>query len=189
MARREFQQFSGTLLDERTVFSLRELCVACGVHAEIVIEMVEEGVLEPRGADPADWVFPGSAVTRAQKALKLARDLRVNWPGAALAPRPAGGNRAAAPGAATDRASIAAGARHGSVGRLGAGSVRYRSGNRPLDLDMLASPSGQAHLAIGTHHLLQRDGEGGRAKVLDRVGAVHGLSHGTEGLAHGVLEA
>ena len=85
MARREIQQFSGTLLDERTVFTLRELCVACGVHAEIVIEMVDEGVLEPRGADPADWRFSGSAVTRAQKALKLSRDLRVNWPGAALA--------------------------------------------------------------------------------------------------------
>ena len=85
MARREIQQFSGTLLDERTVFTLRELCVACGVHAEIVIEMVDEGVLEPRGADPSDWRFSGSAVTRAQKALKLARDLRVNWPGAALA--------------------------------------------------------------------------------------------------------
>ena len=85
MGERDIQKLSGTLLDERTVFTLHELCVACGVHAEIVIEMVEEGVLEPRGAAPADWHFPGSAVTRAQKALKLARDLRVNWPGAALA--------------------------------------------------------------------------------------------------------
>lgn len=85
MTRRKVQQFSGTLLDERTVLTLREMCTACGVHAEIVIEMVEEGVLEPRGADPAEWRFPGSAVTRAQKALKLSRDLRVNWPGAALA--------------------------------------------------------------------------------------------------------
>ncbi len=85
MAERDLRALSGTLLDERTVFGLRELCAACGVHAEIVIEMVEEGVLEPRGAEPAEWLFPGSAVTRAQKALKLARDLRVNWPGAALA--------------------------------------------------------------------------------------------------------
>ena len=47
--------------------------------------MVDEGVLEPRGAVPAQWRFSGGAVTRAQKALKLVRDLRVNWPGAALA--------------------------------------------------------------------------------------------------------
>ncbi len=85
MQRRDERELAGTLLDERAVFTLYELCRACGVHAEIVIEMVEEGVLEPRGAAPGDWSFPGSAVTRAQKALKLTRDLRVNWPGAALA--------------------------------------------------------------------------------------------------------
>ena len=85
MQRRTTRELAGTVLDERAVYTLRELCRACGVHAEIVIEMVEEGVLDPRGAAPADWCFPGSAVTRAQKALKLSRDLRVNWPGAALA--------------------------------------------------------------------------------------------------------
>lgn len=85
MKRRTTRELSGTVLDERTVFTLHELCRACGVHAELVIEMVEEGVLEPRGTAPAQWRFTGSAVTRAQKALKLSRDLRVNWPGAALA--------------------------------------------------------------------------------------------------------
>ena len=85
MKRGTTRELSGTVLDERTVFTLHELCRACGVHAELVIEMVEEGVLEPRGAAPAEWRFTGSAVTRAQKALKLSRDLRVNWPGAALA--------------------------------------------------------------------------------------------------------
>ena len=85
MKQRTTRALSGTVLDERTVFTLHELCRACGVHAELVIEMVEEGVLEPRGVAPAEWRFAGSAVTRAQKALKLSRDLRVNWPGAALA--------------------------------------------------------------------------------------------------------
>ena len=75
----------GMLLDEHCMYSLRDLCHACGVHAELVIEMVEEGVLAPRGQAPTEWQFSGSAVTRAQKALRLKRDLRVNWPGAALA--------------------------------------------------------------------------------------------------------
>lgn len=83
--RRTTRELVGTVLDERTVYTLHEVCRACGVHAELVIEMVEEGVLEPRGAAPRDWRFSGSAVIRAQKALKLSRDLRVNWPGAALA--------------------------------------------------------------------------------------------------------
>ena len=75
----------GTVIGEQTVFTLRELCLACGVHAELVIEMVEEGVLEPRGVAPSEWRFSGRAVIRAQKALNLMRDLQVNWPGAALA--------------------------------------------------------------------------------------------------------
>ncbi len=85
MKRYDAKNLTGTLLDEQAVFTLHELCRACGVHAELVIEMVEEGVLEPRGGTAAEWRFAGSAVTRAQKALNLARDLRVNWPGAALA--------------------------------------------------------------------------------------------------------
>ena len=83
--RRDTRERAGTVIDERSVYTLRELCHACGVHAELVIEMVDEGVLEPRGAVPAQWRFSSNAVTRAQKALKLARDLRVNRPGAALA--------------------------------------------------------------------------------------------------------
>ena len=85
MKRHSTKDLAGTLLDERSVFTLRELCQACGVHAEIVIEMVEEGVLEPRGSTPVEWRFPGGAITRTQKALNLTRDLRVNWPGVALA--------------------------------------------------------------------------------------------------------
>lgn len=79
------QSFTGVVLDERTRFTLRELCSACGVHAELVIEMVEEGLLHPRGRAPEEWSFPGSAVVRARTALRLVNDLRVNWPGAALA--------------------------------------------------------------------------------------------------------
>ena len=82
---RTTKDLRGTLLDERAVFTLRELCRMCDVHAELVIEMVDEGVLQPRGAAPENWRFPGHAVTRAHKALRLTRDLRVNWPGAALA--------------------------------------------------------------------------------------------------------
>lgn len=85
MKRPDKSGLSGTLLDDQAVFTLRELCRACGVHAELVIEMVEEGVLEPRGATPGEWRFSGRAVIRARKAMNLTRDLRVNWPGAALA--------------------------------------------------------------------------------------------------------
>ena len=78
MRRRTTTDLTGTVLDDGSVFTLHEFCRACGVHAELVIEMIEEGVLEARGRTPAQWRFSGRSLIRAQKALNLARDLRVN---------------------------------------------------------------------------------------------------------------
>lgn len=73
------------LIDEHTALTLRDICRVCDVRSETVIAMVEEGVLYPQGAMPDEWRFSASAVIRAHRALRLTRDLRVNWPGAALA--------------------------------------------------------------------------------------------------------
>ena len=75
---------TGSVLDDEMLLSLRELCRLCGVNAENVIAMVDEGVVEPQGAHPGEWRFRGMSVRRAQIALRLQRDLRVNLPGAAL---------------------------------------------------------------------------------------------------------
>jgi chaperone modulatory protein CbpM len=74
----------GIVLDEQVTFSLRELSVACGIQTELVVEMVDEGVIEPAVAG-AEWQFHGDSLVRAQRALRLVRDLDLNWPGAALA--------------------------------------------------------------------------------------------------------
>jgi chaperone modulatory protein CbpM len=76
---------TGVVLDERIEFSLGELCQSCGVSAETIIEMVDEGMLEPLGASPDSWRFRGLELRRVQSALRLNRDLRVNYAGAALA--------------------------------------------------------------------------------------------------------
>ena len=78
-------EISGTIIDERSRFTLREFCSVCGVQTELVLEMVEEGVIEPHGPRPEEWVFQGRALLRAQTALRLVHDLRLNCPGAALA--------------------------------------------------------------------------------------------------------
>lgn len=74
----------GVVLDEHVTFTLSEFCQACGVETELVVEMVDEGVIEPAAAEP-EWRFYGASLVRAQAALRLVRDLEVNWPGAALA--------------------------------------------------------------------------------------------------------
>jgi chaperone modulatory protein CbpM len=75
---------TGLVLDEGVTLSLDELCETCKISTELVIEMVEEGVIEPSGAQPENWLFDGLALKRLQTALHLQRDLRVNLPGAAL---------------------------------------------------------------------------------------------------------
>lgn len=85
MSERSNDSLRGVVLDEHVTFTLSEFCQACGVETELVVEMVREGVIEPAATDEAEWRFYGASLVRAQAALRLVRDLEVNWPGAALA--------------------------------------------------------------------------------------------------------
>ncbi|HEC18705.1 MAG TPA: MerR family transcriptional regulator [Gammaproteobacteria bacterium] len=77
---------TGTVLEDETgTLSMAELCRACGVHAEHIVEFVEYGILEPRGREMAAWQFPPSSLRRAQRALRLQEDLSINAAGIALA--------------------------------------------------------------------------------------------------------
>ncbi|MCW8935477.1 MAG: chaperone modulator CbpM [Gammaproteobacteria bacterium] len=81
---------NGTLLDEQTELSLNELCCACSRPAEWVIELVEEGALEPVEREPmrqleSQWRFTADSLQRARTAMRLQRDLNINMAGIALA--------------------------------------------------------------------------------------------------------
>ena len=65
--------------------SLADVCKVCGVSEEIVCEFVEEGVVEPTGAEPARWRFHSISIRRIRRAHRLEQDLGVNAAGAALA--------------------------------------------------------------------------------------------------------
>jgi chaperone modulatory protein CbpM len=84
MAERSGTSLHGIVLDEQVTFTLRELSRACGIRTELIVEMVEEGVIEPTATE-TEWRFHGASLIRAQRALRLVRDLELNWPGAALA--------------------------------------------------------------------------------------------------------
>lgn len=75
----------GMLLDERLHLTLHELCRETGATADVVIRMVEEGLLEPEGSSPGEWHFPASALARLVTAGRLQQDLGLNLAGAALA--------------------------------------------------------------------------------------------------------
>lgn len=75
----------GTLIDERVELSLHDLTHACACSTEWVLELVEEGVIEPRGEDRGNWRFRGPSLSRALTATRLRRDLDLNLAGIALA--------------------------------------------------------------------------------------------------------
>lgn len=76
---------TGEVLEEQVELSLEELCHICQLTADQIRELVEEGIIEPQGADITVWCFQGTSVRRVRRALHLQRDLGVNWAGAALA--------------------------------------------------------------------------------------------------------
>ena len=76
---------SGMLMDEECSLTLAELSRACAMHAEWVMELVEEGIIEPYGQDLTQWRFTPQALYRARTVRNLQRDLGVNLSGAALA--------------------------------------------------------------------------------------------------------
>jgi chaperone modulatory protein CbpM len=76
---------SAMLLDDSVELSLAELCTACRVSEELVIDIVAEGIVEPLGGERGQWRFSGVAVTRIQRVIRLQREFDVNLPGAALA--------------------------------------------------------------------------------------------------------
>jgi chaperone modulatory protein CbpM len=76
---------TGIVLDEEVEMTLDEFCLACSQSTAWVVELVEEGILEPVEWEAERWRFSGVSLVRAQAARRLQRDLDVNLPGVALA--------------------------------------------------------------------------------------------------------
>ena len=74
----------GMILNEETMCTLSDICRFCGVHPELIHDMVEEGIITPAGFTPREWRFTSVAIRRVQTTVKLQHDLRVNLPGCAL---------------------------------------------------------------------------------------------------------
>ncbi len=84
------KSLSGTLLDEQAELSLTDLSKACCSSAEWIIELVEEGALDPisnkaHSTQYTQWRFSANSLRKAQTAMRLQRDLNINLAGIALA--------------------------------------------------------------------------------------------------------
>ena len=73
------------VMEDLSDLTLEDLCRACAAQADIIIELVDEGVVVPLGQTPELWRFTGLHLQHAKIAMRLHRDLGVNFAGAALA--------------------------------------------------------------------------------------------------------
>lgn len=64
---------------------IQELCEACHITPDLLLELVEYGVLDPKGMPPISWRFNAQDLHRVRRLLRLQQDLEVNLAGAALA--------------------------------------------------------------------------------------------------------
>ena len=77
----------GRILEDDARFSLEELCRSCSLLPEQLLEMVDEGIIDPIDYQQTTtaWQFAGNSVVRVRTVIRLQRDLGVNLAGAALA--------------------------------------------------------------------------------------------------------
>lgn len=68
-----------------SIISLSELCQLEDIENEIIIEIVEYGIVKPiEDSETADWVFETSSVYWIKKAVQLYQDLEIDWLAVAL---------------------------------------------------------------------------------------------------------
>ena len=65
--------------------SLNELCEITVLPKDAIIEIVEHGIVEPQGREPESWLFDMHMLVTTRKAVRLYRDLEIDWSGIAFA--------------------------------------------------------------------------------------------------------
>lgn len=64
--------------------TLDEVCEITKLPAEVLITIVEEGILEPKGASPEEWFFDTYMLNIAKRAYRLHHDFDIEWTGIPL---------------------------------------------------------------------------------------------------------
>lgn len=67
-----------------TLLTIEELAEICGITPEQISELISYAILHPQGKAQMEWRFDSMQIKRAQKAVRLQRDLEVNVAGIAL---------------------------------------------------------------------------------------------------------
>jgi chaperone modulatory protein CbpM len=69
--------FVGVCLVDENALELEAFASACGIDADFVRQLVDEGLLQPSIEQPA-WRFGGEELARARRICRLQRDFEAN---------------------------------------------------------------------------------------------------------------
>ncbi len=64
--------------------TLEEVCEIAKLPSEVLITIVEEGIIEPKGSSPEEWFFDIYMLNIAKRAFRLHRDFDIEWTGIPL---------------------------------------------------------------------------------------------------------
>ncbi len=78
------QTHTGSIVGNDSLITIEELCQTCSIDVEYILNLVDEGVIEPIGSNSAQWRFAELSLLRIKTVIRLQRDLGVNVSGAAL---------------------------------------------------------------------------------------------------------
>jgi chaperone modulatory protein CbpM len=65
--------------------NIQEFCQCAELPQEILLEIIEHGIVQPSGASPEQWLFDTHALVLTKRAMRMRRDLLIEWAGIALA--------------------------------------------------------------------------------------------------------
>lgn len=63
----------------------REVCQSVNIPEDLLRDCVAQGIIAPIGASPIDWLFDANMVGTLRRALRLQRELEIDWAGVAVA--------------------------------------------------------------------------------------------------------
>lgn len=80
----EEEMLLAVVMDESTTFTLVEVCERCHLEKEILLQMIDYGLIEPVDKTAEHIFIDLQALHRVETAMRLQHDLDINLAGAAL---------------------------------------------------------------------------------------------------------
>lgn len=75
---------SGSIINPDNILTFEEICRAVHADDELIIQLIEYHIIQPKGSSKKNWEFDDAALKRVRLARNFYYDLEVNLQGIAL---------------------------------------------------------------------------------------------------------